>query len=124
MKRIIITTIIALGLIVPTVAVASRLATGTARTAIERASAPQLPAGIPRRCLLAEVTTEDGGNWATVGFDGSHCPSAARWGFNGVVVVHRARGGWHYVTAGSSLLPCGRLGIPVAVQQDLHLPCR
>jgi hypothetical protein len=122
-KRI-ITIIIALGLIVPAVAVASRLATGSTRTAIDRAAAPQLPGGIPQRCLAAEVTTKDGGNWATVGFNGSHCRSLPRWAFNGVVIVHRARRTWHYVTAGSALIPCGRLGIPVAVRRDLHLPCR
>jgi hypothetical protein len=122
-KRI-ITIIIALGLIVPAVAVASRVATGSTRTAIDRAAAPQLPSGIPERCLAAEVTTKDGGNWATVGFNGSHCRSLPRWAFNGVVIVHRARPTWHYVTAGSALIPCGRLGIPVAVRQDLHVPCR
>jgi hypothetical protein len=123
-KRIII--IIALGLIVPAVAVASRLATGSTRTAIDRAAAPQLPGGIPQRCLWAEVTTEGGGNWATVGFNGTHCPSSERWAFNGVVIVRRAHGRWHYVGSGSALIPCGRLGIPVAVRRDLHhhLPCR
>ena len=123
MKRI-ITLIIALGLIVPAVAVASRVATGSTRTAIDRAAAPQLPGGIPQRCLLADVTTKDGGNWATAGFNGTHCPSSERWAFNGVVIVHRARRTWHYVTAGSALIPCGRIGIPIAVRRDLHLPCR
>jgi hypothetical protein len=121
-KRI-ITIIIALGLIAPAVAVASRRATGSARTAIDRAAALQLP-GIPQRCLAAEVTTKDGGNWATVGFNGTHYRSCERWVFNGFVILHRARRTWHYVTSGSALIPCGRLGIPVAVRRDLHLPCR
>ena len=69
------------------------------------------------------MTTKDGGNWATVGFNGVHYRSCGRWGFNGVVILRRARGRWDYVTAGSAMLPCGRLGIPVAVRQDLHLPC-
>lgn len=123
-KRI-ITIIIVLGLIVPAVAVASRVATGSTRTSIDRAAAPQLPGGIPHRCLWAEVTTKGGGNWATVGFNGTQTyRSCGRWAFNGVVIVHRARRTWHYVTAGSALLPCGRLGIPIAVRRDLHLPCR
>jgi hypothetical protein len=122
-KRI-ITIIIALGLIVPAVAVASRVATGSTRTAIDRAAAPQLPSGIPERCLAAEVTTKDGGNWATVGFNGPQYRSCERWGFNGVVILRRTRGRWHYVTSGSALIPCGQLGIPVAVRQDLHVPCR
>jgi hypothetical protein len=120
----IITIIIALGLIVPAVAVASRVPTGSTRTAIDRAAAPQLPPGIPERCQVARVTTKDGGKWATVAFKEPNSRSCGRWGFNGVVIVHRPRRTWHYVTAGSALLPCGRLGIPVAVRLDLHLPCR
>jgi hypothetical protein len=119
-KRI-ITIIIVLGLVLPAVAVASRVATGSTRNAIDRAAAPQLPPRIPERCLWAAVTTKDGSNWAAVGFNGAHCD---RWAFNGDVIVHRAHGRWHYVTAGSAMLPCGQFGIPVAVRQDLHLPCR
>ena len=48
MKRIIIT-IVAVGLVVPAVAVASRVATGSTRNAIDRAAAPQLGPGIPER---------------------------------------------------------------------------
>ncbi len=123
MKRI-ITIIIAVGLIAPVVAVASRVPTGRARTAIDRAAAPQLPPGIPDRCLYAKVTTKDHGNWATVAFKEPNSRSCGRWGFNGVDIEHRAQGRWHYVTAGSAMIPCGRFGIPVAVRQDLHLPCR
>ncbi len=123
MKRI-ITIIIAVGLIVPVVAVASRVATGSTRTAIDRVAAPQLPAGIPDRCLYAQVTTKDGGKWAEVGFNGYAGHSCGRWVFNGVDIEHRAHGRWHYVTGGSAMIPCGRVGIPVAVRRDLHLPCR
>jgi hypothetical protein len=122
-KRIIIT-IVAVALVVPAVALAGRVATGGPRTALDQAAAPQLPPGVPERCLFAQVTTKDGGNWATVGFNGPHYRSCERWGFNGVVILRRARGRWDYVTAGSAMLPCGRLGIPVAVRQDLRLPCR
>ena len=121
MKRI-MTIIFVLGLVLPAGAVGSRVATGRTRTAIERAAAPQEP-GIPERCLDTQVTTKDGGNWATVAFNGLHHRFCERWGFNGVVVVHRARWSWEYVTSGSALIPCGRSGIPVAVRQDLHLPC-
>lgn len=123
MKRIITITIV-LGLVLPAVAVARRVATGSTRNAIDRAAAPQVPPGIPERCLLAQVTTKDGGNWAEVGFNGLHYRSCGRWGFNGVVILRRARSRWEYVTSGSALLPCGRLVIPVAVRQDLRLPCR
>jgi hypothetical protein len=123
MKRI-ITIIIAVGLIVPAVAVASQVATGGTRNAMDRAVARQVPPGIPQRCLLAQVTTKDGGNWAEVGFNGYAGHSCGPWAFNGVDIEHRARRTWHYVTSGSALIPCGRLGIPAAVRQDLHLPCR
>jgi hypothetical protein len=122
-KRIVIA-IIFVGLILPGAAIASRVATGSTLKALDRAAAPQLPAGIPERCLFGHVTTKDGGSWAEVGFDSLHLRSCQRWGFNGVVILHRARGSWEYVTAGSALLPCGRLGIPVAVRHDLHMPCR
>ena len=62
-------------------------------------------------------------NWSEVGFNGLHHRSCGRWAFNGVVVLRRARRRWEYVTSGSARLPCGRLGIPGAVRQDLHLPC-
>jgi hypothetical protein len=122
-KRIIIT-IVAIGLVVPAGAVASRVAVGGTRTAIDRAAARQLPPGIPERCLFAQVTTKDGGSWAEVGFNGRHYRSCGRWGFNGVVILRRAHGRWDYVTDGSAMLPCGRVGIPIAVRQDLRLPCR
>jgi len=122
MKRIIIITV-ALGLVVPAVAIASRVATGRTRSLLDRAAAPQLPAGIPERCLIARVTTKDGGDWANVGFNSLHYRACARWGFNGVVILRRARGRWEYLTEGSAQLPCRRFGIPAAVRQDLHLPC-
>jgi hypothetical protein len=129
-KRI-ITVIIAVGFIVPAVAVASRVASGSTRNAIDRAAAPQLPPGIPERCLFPQVTTKDGPGddqgRRSLGRSRLQRPPLSllrRWGFNGVVILRRARGRWHYVTAGSAMLPCGWLGIPVAVRQDLHLPCR
>ena len=88
------------------VAIASRVATGSTRNAIDRAAAAQLPSGIPERCLFAQVTTKDGGNWAEVGFNGYAGQSCGRWAFNGVDIEHRARRTWHYVTSGSALIPC------------------
>jgi len=123
-KRILITLIVTLGVVLPTVAVASRVATGSTQRAIDRAATPQLPSGIPERCLLAEVATEDGGTWATARFKQPTSRACGRWAFDGVVIVHRARGHWHYVTAGSALIPCGRIGVPARVRRDLHLPYR
>ena len=121
MKRIIVI-VTTLGLVAPAMAVASRLATGSTRTAIERVAAPQ--STTPQRCVLVEVTTRDGGNWATYGFNGANYRSCGKWGFNGVDILRRAHGEWTSVTSGSAMIPCGRFAIPVAVRQDLHLPCR
>jgi hypothetical protein len=124
MKRA-VTIVVALGLALPVVAGASRIATGSLRSAIERATASQTPSNTPQRCLTVKVTTKDGGNWATVGFHGVRDPSVcSHYGFNGVSVAHRTRHRWHYVTAGSAMIPCGKLRIPIAVQRDLRLPCR
>ena len=119
MRRLIITLTIALGLVVPTVAVASRVATGITRTAIDQA------AGLvyPDRCLIARITTKDGGNWAGVSFNAAKQRSCKDSAFTGVNVVHRVGGRWQYVTSGSAGIRCVRRGIPVAVRQDLHLPC-
>jgi len=119
-----ITIVAALGLALPAVAGASRIATGSLRSAIERATTSQTPPGIPQRCLIVKVTTKDGGNWATVGFHAARDPSCANYGFDGVSIAHRTRRRWRYLTAGSSMIPCGRFGIPSAVRRDLRLPCR
>jgi hypothetical protein len=119
-KRI-ISVCVALGLVMPAAAVASRVATGSTRTAVIRA-AGSFFTRIPRRCLTVEVTTKDGGNWATVSFNAANIRSCERSAFNSVAIVHRAHRRWHDVGAGS-LIYCGRLGIPVAVRHDLTMPC-
>lgn len=123
MKRTLPVILSAAFLALPAIALASRVATGATRTAIERAAGNGYT-GIPQRCLLVEITTKDAGRWATVGFNGARAQTCAKWGFNGVSIMHRRLGRWHYVTAGSAGIPCGRFHIPVAVRQDLHLPCR
>jgi hypothetical protein len=110
-----------LGVLLPAAAAASRLATDGTRTAIERAVAPAFDG--PQRCVLVLVTSKDGGNWGTFSFNGNNLGSCTHWAFNGVDIAHRVRGRWQNVTSGSADIPCGRLGIPVAVRLDLHLPC-
>jgi hypothetical protein len=112
-----------LGVLLPATATASRPATDGTRTAIERAVAPAFAFAGPQRCLLVLVTTEDGGDWGTVGPSANNVRSCARWAFNGVAIAHRVGGHWEYVGVGSADIPCGRLGIPVAVRLDLRLPC-
>ena len=125
-KRLVIILALAVGFVVPAVANASRVATGSTKTAIIRAdrSSPVHDGRFPpQRCLIARITTKDGGDWAKVSFNAAEQHSCADWVFNGADVMQRAGGRWHYVTSGSAGLQCGRYGIPVAVRLDLNLPC-
>ena len=125
-KRLVIILTLAVGFVVPAVANASRVATGSTRTAIIRAdrSSPVNTGRFPpQRCLIARVTTKDGGNWAKVSFNAAQRRTCLDWPFNGADVMHRVDGRWHYVTGGSAMVPCGRSGIPVAVRLDLNLAC-
>jgi hypothetical protein len=122
-KTRIATLVAGLALALPALATAERAAVGGQRLAIERA-AGLAGTTVPQRCLRVEITTKDGGRWATVGFNAARAQSCQRWGFNGVTIVHRARLRWRMVTSGSAEIPCGRYRIPPAVRQDLSLPCR
>lgn len=117
MRRVIITVIVAVGLVAPAVAVARRVATGSTRAAIERAA---IGHGEPQRCVLVYVTTKDGGNWATAALN-PRCPRVAQ----GVGIVHRTHGSWRLVTGGSAFgcRELRQLGMPVAVRHDLRLAC-
>ncbi len=120
-RRLTIALTFAVMLAVPGGAVARRIVTGSTKTAIVRTVQTALPT--PQRCLVVYVTTKDGGNWATVGFNNAMLHSCIRWAANGVAIAHRINGRWRYVASGSAEIPCGRLGIPVAVRADLTLPC-
>ena len=119
--RLTIALALAVMLVAPGAAVARQIVTGSTKTAIVRTVPTALPT--PQRCLVVYVTTRDGGNWATMGFNNAMLHSCIRWASNGVAIVHRVGGRWRYVGAGSSEIPCGRLGIPVGVRTDLGLPC-
>lgn len=124
MRRLIITLTIVAGLFVPAVAVASRIATGNTKKAIDRALTAEL-GGIPGRCLVVRVTTKDGGNWANVSSNlaAAHSVLCAKHVFNGFDIVRRTHAHWHYVTGGSVAINCAHFGIPVAVRKDLRLDC-
>lgn len=129
MRRLIITFTIMAGLLLPALAAAERVATGSEQKAIDRAAqAPDRAAhvpGIPDRCLLAEVTTKDGGNWANVSSNAAahSLPLCANHVFDGFDIVRRTHGHWHYVTGGSVPIQCAHIGIPIAVRKDLRLLC-
>src|SRR6201989_334290 len=112
-----------LGLTLCATAAAIRPATDGTRSAIERVVAPAFAFPVPERCLLVLVTTKDDGNWGTVGLNLQNLHSCTRWAFNGVAIAHRVGGRWDYVGGGSADIPCGRLGIAVAVRLCLLLSC-
>jgi hypothetical protein len=119
--RLTIAVTLAVMLVLPAAAVARRVVTGSTKAAIVRTVPTALRT--PLRCLVVYVTTKDGGNWATMGFNNALLHSCIRWAADGVAIVHRVDGSWRFVGAGSSEVPCGQLGIPVAVRGDLRLPC-
>jgi hypothetical protein len=124
-RRFIITSVV-LSLTLASVAMAHRMATGSTRRAIERAafgkkSSPFLK--LPQSCVLVEVTTKDGRNWATVaikGDGGGACGPRANYGID---LAHRTRAGWRSVAGGSAGVNCTELRIPAVVRKDLELPC-
>jgi hypothetical protein len=120
-KRI-VSLVILVVLAVPALAVARRIATGSTRSAIVRAALGTHTA--PQRCLLVYVSTVGGGPWATIGFNEANARSCAGWEFDGVDILRRVHGRWRGVASGSSMIPCGRLGIPRPVRRELRLPCR
>lgn len=120
-RRVTIALTLAVLSVAPAAAVARRVVTGSTKTAIVRLVPTALPT--PQRCLVVYVTTKDGGNWATVGFNNAMLHSCIRWASNGVAIAHRVDERWKFVGAGSADIPCGRFDIPVAVREDLTLPC-
>jgi len=119
--RLTIALTLAVVLVAPGAAVARQIMTGSTKTAIVRTVPTALPT--PQRCLVVYVTTKDGGNWATMGFNNAMQHSCIHWAANGVAIAHRVNGRWQYVASGSADIPCGRLDVPVAVRLDLGLPC-
>ena len=124
MRRFIITGVV-LSFVLPGVAIAHRMATGSTRRAIERSafgkSSPFFD--LPQSCVLVEVTTKDGRNWATVaikGDGGGACGPRASYGID---LVHHTRAGWRSVAGGSAGVNCAELRIPAVVRKDLELPC-
>jgi membrane protein YqaA with SNARE-associated domain len=103
-----------------TSAIARQAARGTQKEQILRAAGFSRHA--PSSCYVVYLSTVNR-NWATATYGGSTRQPCARYGSNGVVVVHYRAGKWHLVTEGSAF-SCPIPGhIPTAVQHDLKLSC-
>lgn len=121
MRRILILVAVTAG-VLPAAAIARRLARPGEKAAILTAvhRAHQLPNRVSARCLTVYVSSVDAG-WATVSF--RYLPSCVSQAGNGVIIMHRARGRWRFIGAGSDF-SCPLPGhIPRAVQRDLRLLC-
>ena len=103
-------------------ALARRLVSGHEKTAIIAAirRAHDIGPSQTGSCMRVYVSTVNP-NWATMQFVFvARCQSQDA---NGVSIVHRMRGRWHFVTAGSAF-SCPIPGhIPMRVQRDLKLAC-
>lgn len=107
----------------PGVAIARRLATGKTKAAVIAAVRQAHELGTPQTasCLRVYVSTVNS-NWATMQF--VYTRACERLDGDGVAVIHRTRGRWQLVTAGSDFT-CPFPGhVPKRVQADLKLYCR
>lgn len=109
--------------VLPVGAAARRLAPGKEKTAIIAAirAAHDISAHQTASCMKVYVSTVNP-NWATMEFllQAKRCESQAA---NGIAVIARRSGRWHFVTAGSDF-SCPIPGhIPMKVQRDLNLDC-
>ena len=106
----------------PAVAIARRLAPGNEESAIIAAIRRAHDIGPSQKasCMRVYVSTISR-NWATMQF--IYVRRCERQDANGVAVIHRTRGRWRFVTAGSAF-SCPIPGhIPKPVQRDLRLSC-
>ena len=106
----------------PATAVARRLAGGPEKAAIIATirAAHDIGPEQTGSCMRVWVSTVNR-NWATMEF--LYVARCASQDANGVSVIRRTHGHWHFVTAGSSF-SCPIPGhIPARVKRDLRLTC-
>src|SRR5262249_6748400 len=80
---------------------------------------------LPAACAKVRVSTvTHKPKWGSVSFKPSSPSTCQPLASDGVTVVHKAGGRWHFITAGSSF-GCNELyaKVPQAVAQDLRIKC-
>jgi hypothetical protein len=112
-------TLTAIALAVPAVVHADRKP--TAKEAAQIASVVHLPVACAK-VRVSTVTRKP--KWGSVSFRPSSPSSCQPLASNGVTVVKKASGRWHFVTAGSSF-GCSDLyaQVPEPVAKDLRIKC-
>jgi hypothetical protein len=111
--------LVAIGLFVPTIGQAFRQPTTKERAQI--ASVVHLPAS----CAKVRVsTTTKKPKWGDVSFKAKSPSTCQPLASDGVTIVHKSKGHWRFVTAGSSF-QCSELyaQVPQLVIKDLRIKC-
>jgi hypothetical protein len=97
-----------------TPALAKTVAQGAQKTAIVHAAFGSKP---PVKCYNAYSSTVNRA-WASAQYAGSVKAPCARWGSNGIVILHRSGTHWRIVAEGSSFR-CPVRGVPNPIERDL-----
>jgi hypothetical protein len=112
--------LLALGVGIPTVALAHRPATMAQRTAIRQAVVAQHQLSRAQaRCQVVTISTADPA-FARLTWPLHLSAPCRRVAANGVILEHHLRGRWRFVTVGSEFR-CPVKGVPAAVARDLDV---
>jgi hypothetical protein len=100
-RKLVITVALVIAAAFPAAAFAHRAASHAEQVAIARAAGEKRT---PLRCLGIDVSTVNG-KYAGLTFNARGGSSCARFGFNGIAVLHKTGTGWHQIWAGSEGSP-------------------
>jgi hypothetical protein len=100
-RNLVIAAVLVVVAALPSAASAHRTANHAEQVAIARAAGERRT---PLRCLAIDISTI-AGRYAGLTFNARSGQSCARYGFNGIAVLHRTGTGWHQIWAGSEGSP-------------------
>ena len=106
--------------LMPAAALAHRRATKTERTSILAAVVRQRQLSRAQAACQAVTISTVSQNYAAMTWPRKLSRACLRVAANGVIIEHRARRGWQFVTVGSDLR-CPIEGVPTRVARDLGI---
>jgi hypothetical protein len=116
--------VVAVGVLLPAVAFARRLANKHQRAGVIAATVAAGDINAPQgRCARVFISTPNT-DWASLDFPAAttgkpkNCQALSA---NGVSVLHFRHGKWRFVTSGSAFLRCPPKGVPKSVARDLRI---
>jgi glucose/arabinose dehydrogenase len=119
LKRVSIALLMAL-MLVPATALAHRRATKTERRTILAAIVKQRQLTQPQAaCQVVTISTVNQ-SYASATWPAKLSKACQRVAANGVIIEHRTKGRWRFVTVGSSF-QCPVKGLPTRVARDLGI---